>query len=45
MLRRGKIEPVEIAGRRFLRWHDVINYPPAPDGEPTAANCKLEKHK
>ena len=34
LIRRGKLSPVEVGGRRFVRRSDVENYQPEPIGRP-----------
>ncbi|MBD0325227.1 MAG: hypothetical protein ICV68_02280 [Pyrinomonadaceae bacterium] len=46
LLRRGKIETIEIAGKRFVRLQDVLNYEPELGGRPPkliATNKKDDK--
>lgn len=47
LLRRGKIETVEIAGKRFLRWGDAKGYQPESGGRPakSAGNGSSSKKR
>lgn len=42
LIKRGKLTPVEVGGRKFLRRIDVVNYEPARGGRPTK---KVSKQK
>ena len=35
LIRRGKLSPIKVGGRRFVRRSDVENYQPEPIGRPS----------
>lgn len=41
LIRRGRLETVEIAGRRLLRRQDVINFQEKPGGRPRKASTVM----
>lgn len=43
LIRRGRLTPVEVGGRKFLRRSEVVNFEALPGGRPSKQSSKQQQ--